>query len=83
MIDDAIDEEGDIPDEFTHPRRIRSLIYGILQDVGFSDAFEEYTNVLAVGDETGFIQICFAAVARGMIVFVSPPCSCSSERTHN
>ena len=72
MIDDAVDEEGDIRHEFTHPRRIRSLIYGSLEDVGFSDAFDEYVNVLAAGDETGFIQVSFAAIARGMIVFVSP-----------
>ena len=71
MIDDAVDEEGDIRHEFTHPRRIRSLIDGSLQDVCFSDAFEEYINVLAVGDETGFINVSFAAIERGMIVFVS------------
>ena len=41
MIDDAVDEEGDIGHEFAHPRRIRSLIDGPLQDVGFSYAFEK------------------------------------------
>ena len=71
MIHEAVDEEGDIRHEFTHQRRIQ-LIDGPLQDVGLSDAFEEYIKVLAVGDETGFIQVSFAAIARGMIVFVSP-----------
>ena len=28
MIDDAVDEVGDIGYEFSHPRRIRSLIDG-------------------------------------------------------
>ena len=41
MIDDAIDEEGDIGHQFAHPCRIRSLIDDPLQDVGFSDAFEK------------------------------------------
>ena len=41
MIGDTVDEEGEIGHEFAHPRRIRSLIIGPLQDVGFSDAFEK------------------------------------------
>ena len=32
MIDEAVDEEGDIGHEFAHPRRIRSLIDGPLQE---------------------------------------------------
>ena len=69
--DEAVDEEGDIGHEFAHPRRIRSLIDGPLQDVAFSDAFEKFIKVLAVGDETGFVQVASTAIARGMIVFVS------------
>ena len=34
VIDDAVNEESDIRHEFAHPRRIRSLIDGPLQDVG-------------------------------------------------
>ena len=71
MIDDAIDEEGDIGHEFAHPRRIRSLIDGPLQDVGFLDAFEKVIKVLAVGDETGLVQMASTAITRGMIVHVS------------
>ena len=71
MIDDAVDEEGDIGHEFAHPRRIRSLINGPLQDVGFSDAFEKVINVLAVGDDTGLVQVAPTAIARGMIVLTS------------
>ena len=71
MIDDAVNEEGDIGHEFTHPRRIRSLIDGPLQDVGFSDAFEKVVKILAVGDETGFVQVSSTAIARGVIVLVS------------
>ena len=33
VIDDAVNEESDIRHEFAHPRRIRSLIDGPLQDV--------------------------------------------------
>ena len=69
MIDDAVDEKGDIGHEFAHPRRIRCLIDGPLQDVGFSDAFEKVIKVLAVGDEIALVQI--ASSARGMIVIVS------------
>ena len=71
VIDDAVDEEGDIGHKFVHPRRIRSLIDGPLQDVGFSDAFEKDIKVLAVGDETGLVQVASTAIARGMIVLVS------------
>ena len=71
MIDGAVDEEGDIGHELAHPRRIRSLIDGPLQDVGFSDAFEKVIKVLAVGDETGLVQVASTAIARGMIVLVS------------
>ena len=70
MIDDAVNEESDFRHEFAHPRRIRSLIDGPLQDVGFSDAFEKVTKVLAVGDETGFVQVASTAITRGMIVLV-------------
>ena len=41
VIDDTVDEEGDIGHEFAHPRRIRYLIDGPLQDVDLSDAFEK------------------------------------------
>ena len=71
MIDDVVDEKGDIRHEFAHTRRIRSLIYGPLQDVGFSDAFEKIIKVLAVGDETGLVHVTSTAVARGMLVLVS------------
>ena len=71
MIDDAVEEKGDIGHELAHPRRIRSLIGGPLQDVGFSDAFEKDIEFLAVGDETGFVQLASTAIARGMIVLVS------------
>ena len=71
MIDDAVDEEGDFGHEFAHPRRIRSLINSLLQDVGLSDAFEKDVKVLAVGDETGFVQVASTAIARGIIVLVS------------
>ena len=64
MIDDAVDEEGDIGHEFAHPRRIWSLIDDPLQDVGFSDAFEKVIKVLAVGDETGFVQLASTAITR-------------------
>ena len=67
MVDDAVDEEGDI----AHPRKIRYLIDGPLQDVGFSDAFEKDIKVLGVGDETGLVQVASTAIARGMIVLVS------------
>ena len=70
VIDDAVDEKCDIGHEFAHPRRIRSLIDGPLQDVGFSDAFEEVIKVLAVGDETGLVQVASTSVARGMVVLV-------------
>ena len=70
MIDDAVNEESDIRHEFAHPRIIRSLIDGPLQDVGFSDAFEKVIKVLAVGDETGFVQVASTAITRGMIVLV-------------
>ena len=70
MIDDAVNEESDIRHEFPYPRRIRSLIDGPLQDVGFSDALEKVIKVLAVGDETGFVQVASTAVTRGMIVLV-------------
>ena len=70
MIDDAVNEESDIRHEFAHPRRIRSLIDGPLQDVGFSGAFEKVIKVLAVGDETGFVQVASTAITRGMIVLV-------------
>ena len=71
IIDDAVNEECDIGHEFAHPRRIRSLIDGPLQDVGFSDAFEKVVKILAVGDETGFVQVSSTAIARGVIVLVS------------
>ena len=70
VIDDAVNEESDNRHEFAHPRRIRSLIYGPLQDVGFSDAFEKVIKVLAVGDETGFVQVASTAIILGMIVLV-------------
>ena len=69
MIDDAVDEKCDIGHEFAQPRRIRS--FGPLQDVGFSDAFEKVVKILAVGDETGFVQVSSTAIARGVIVLVS------------
>ena len=71
MIDGAFDEEGYIRHEFALPRRIRSLIYGPLQDVGFSDTFEKCVKVLVVDNETGFVQVTSAAIARGIIVLVS------------
>ena len=71
MIDDAVDEKCDIGHEFAHPCRIRSLIDGPLPDVGFSDAFEKVVKILAVGAETGFVQISSTAIARRVIVFVS------------
>ena len=71
MIDDEVDEKCDIGHEFAHPCRIRSLIDGPLQDVGFSDAFEKDVKILAVGDETRFVQVSSTAIARGVIVFVS------------
>ena len=70
MIDDAV-VEGDIGHEFAHPRRIRSLIDGPLQDVDFSDAFEKDIKVLAVGDETELVQVSPTAITRKMIVLVS------------
>ena len=71
MTDDPIDEEGDVGHEFAHPRRILSLIDGPLQDVGFSDAFKKVIKVLAVGGETGLVQIASTAITRRMIVLVS------------
>ena len=41
LVDEAIDEKGDIRHEFAHARRIRSLNYDTLQDVGLSDAFQK------------------------------------------
>ena len=49
MIDDAIDEEGDIGQEFAHPRIIRSLIDVPLQDISLSDAFEKLIKFLKLG----------------------------------
>ena len=43
------------------------MIDGPLQGVGFSDAIK----VLAVGDETGIVQVASTAIAQGMIVLVS------------
>ena len=71
MIDDAVEEEGDIRHDFAHPRRVQSSIDGPLQGVGISDAFEKCIKFLAVGDENGFVQVPSAAIARGMIVLVS------------
>ena len=84
MIDDAVNEESYIRHEFAHPRRIQSLIDGPLQDVGFSDAFEKVIKVLAVGDETGFVQVASTAKkkTRNDSTCIDP-CSCFSERTRN
>ena len=71
MIDGAVEEEGDISHVFAHPRRIRSLIDGPLQDVGFSYAFEKGINVIDVIDETGFVKVHSTSIARGMIVLES------------
>ena len=71
MNDEAVDEEGDICHEFAHRRRIPSLIDGLQQDDGFSDAFEKVIKVLAVGDETGLGQVASTSIARGMILHVS------------
>ena len=71
MIDDAVDKKCDIGHEFTHPCRIRSLIDGPLQDVGFSDAFEKVVKILAVGNETGVVQVSSTAITRRVIVLVS------------
>ena len=70
MVHDAVDE-GHIGHEFEPPSRIRSLIDGPLQDVGFSYAFEKVIKVLAVGDENGIVQVASPAIARLMIVHVS------------
>ena len=43
---------------------MKYLIEGPLQDVGFSYAFEKDVQVLAVGDETGFVQVSSATIAR-------------------
>ena len=83
MIDDAIDEEGNIGHEFAHPRRIRSLIDGPLQDVGFLDAFEKVIKVLAVGDETGLVQVASHSNCTRNDSTCIDPCSYSSERTRN
>ena len=72
MIDDMIDEERDIRDEFVDPLRIWTLIDGLPQDVGFSDAFEKSIIVFAVGNENGFVQVTTATVTRGIIVLESP-----------
>ena len=64
MIDDAVDEEGEIGREFAHPCRIRYLIDGQLHYVDFSDMFEKGIKVLAVGYETGFVQASSAAIAK-------------------
>ena len=39
-----------------------------MQDVCFSDAFEEHIKVLAVGDETGLVQVASTAIAGGMVI---------------
>ena len=57
MIDDAVDEEGDIGHEFEHASRIWYLIDGQLKDVGFSNAFEKHIKILVVGNETGLVQV--------------------------
>ena len=75
VINHAVDEEGDIGHEFAHPRRIRYLIDGPLQDVGFSDAFEKVIKILAVGEKIGFVQVASTAITRGMIVLLL---TCSS-----
>ena len=79
VIDDAVGEEGDIGHEFAHLRRIRSLIDGPLQDVGFSHAFEKDIKVLAVGDETGLVH---SNCMRNDSTCINL-CSCSSERARN
>ena len=71
MIDDTIDEEGGTCHEFAHPCRIWSLSDGPLQDVGFSNSFQKLVKVLAVGDETGRIQVPSATVTRRVIIPVS------------
>ena len=68
MIDDTIDEEGGTCHEFAHPCRIWSLSDGPLQDVGFSNSFQKLVKVLAVGDETGRIQVPSATVTRRVIM---------------
>ena len=70
VIDDAVDEGGDIGHEFAHPSRIRSLIDGPLQDVGFSD-FKKVIKIIAVDQETELVQVASKAIPRGMIVLVS------------
>ena len=71
VIDDAIDEKGGVCHVLAHPRGIRSLIDGPLQDVGFSDSFQKLVKVLAVGYETGFVQVPSATVTRRVIIPVS------------
>ena len=71
MIDDAVDEKGDIGRKFAHSRRVRFLIDGPLLDVGFSNAFDKAIKILAVVDETGLVQVASTAIARRMIVLVS------------
>ena len=39
--------------------------------MGFSDEFHKLVKIVAVGDETGFVQVPSATVARGMVVLVS------------
>ena len=77
MIDYAVDEEGDIGHEFAHPRRIRYLIYGPLQDVGFSVAFEKHIKVLIVCDENKARPgIAHSNYKRNYSTCIGP-CSCS------
>ena len=71
MISDAIDEEGGIRHEFAHPRRIRSLLGSLLQDIAVLAAFQKLVKLIAVGDETGFVQVPSATVTRRMVVLVS------------
>ena len=66
MIDDAIDEEGGIRHEFAHPRQIRFLLDSPLQD-----AFQKLVKLIAVGDETGFVQVPSATFTRRMVLLVS------------
>lgn len=70
MFENALDEKGDI----AHPRRIRSLAYGLLQDIGFSDAFQKRVKVGVVCDHAWFVQFTTATITRCVVVLVPSGC---------
>ena len=71
MLENAIDEEGGIHHEFAHPRHIRSLGDGPVQDVGLSDGFQKRVKIDTVRDQTGFVRVLTETITRRVVMSVS------------